>query len=112
MHFTSIDFAPSYYQIPVHPDSIDKTAIVTSEGYYEFLRNPFGLTNAPSVFQRMMSEIFEPLRFLIIIKYLDDSLIPSSTIEGIVELRYVLKVLQNYGVTVNLSKCQNNLFGT
>lgn len=54
----------------------------------------------------MMSEIFESLRFLNIVTYLDDILIPSRTIEeGLVNLRCVLTVLQSYGLTVNLPKC-------
>ena len=56
--FTALDLASGYQQIGVEPDSIEKTAFRTSRGHFEFLVMPFGLMNAPSVFQRLMNKIF------------------------------------------------------
>ena len=49
-----LDVTRGYHQIPVHKDSIQKTAFITPKGKWEYVRVPFGLKNGPSVFQRMI----------------------------------------------------------
>lgn len=80
-YFTNLDMAFGYHQISVDRNSIPYTAFVTSEGHYEYVRMPFGLCNAPSVFQQFMNEVLKSFREYNIIPYLDDILIPSKTVE-------------------------------
>ena len=48
---SSLDLVKGYYQLPVHINSVDKTAFVTLLGKYTFTNMLFGLTGAPSVFR-------------------------------------------------------------
>lgn len=104
--FITLDLASGYYQIPMGEESRHLTAFVTPDGHYEFKRMPFGLANAPAVFQKMMNKFLGPRRFKSALAYMDDLLIPSATIdEGFERLEDVLKIIQGAGLTLKLSKC-------
>ena len=84
-YFTTLDLKSGYWQVQIHPDSCDKTAFITHEGLYKFRVMPFGLMNAPALFQRLMQHVFADLmteekRFIAV--YLDDVLIYSPTLQG------------------------------
>lgn len=48
------------HQVRMDPLDIEKTALRTHHGHFEFLVMPFGLSNAPSTFQALMNEVFKP----------------------------------------------------
>ena len=63
-----------------------KTSFTCRYGTYQFTAMPFGLTSAPSTFQRVMNNIFFDLLDRGVLVYLDDILIYSKTIEEHVDL--------------------------
>jgi len=67
---------------------------------------PFGLANAPSVFQRTMNKMLAKVKNKFALIYMDDILIPARSFEeGLERLDEVLKIVSENGLTLNISKC-------
>ncbi|KAK9751656.1 RNase H-like domain found in reverse transcriptase [Popillia japonica] len=104
--YTTLDLAQGYHQVPMHPESVHKTAFITPDGHYEYLTVPFGLANAPAVFQRVVNKMLGGLQHEKVLAYMDDLLILSETVAGVLALLgEVLALVQQAGLKLNLTKC-------
>ena len=87
-------------------DDQEKTTFVTPVENYHYKVMPFGLKNAGSTYQRMMTRMFESLLGKNIEIYIDDMVVKSKMVsEHLGDLQVVFKILKSYKLRLNASKC-------
>lgn len=107
--FSVVDLTRAYYQGYISPESRHKTAFVTPWGFYQWVRIPFGLMNAPANFQRYMENVVSDLRGKCALPYLDDIIIHSNSFsDHVSHIGQVLQRLRKHGLKLKAVKC--NLF--
>lgn len=104
--FSTIDLTNAFYHVPLDENSKYLTTFWTGEKYYQFNRLPFGLVNAPDIFQRALQDLV--LRDCDnTLNYLDDILIFTRTeIQHDISYANVIKKLLKHNVKLNLEKCK------
>ena len=102
--FSTLDLTSAYHQLLLHEESRDLTTFITLEGLFRFKRVCFGLSSAPSAFQKLMSSVLQGLTGVQC--YLDDVVVYGDTQDAHdCNLRAVLQQLQEVGLTLNTQKC-------
>ena len=103
--FSALDLLSGYHQVPLSEDSKQCTAFSTHNQHWQFEVMPFGLSNAPLTFVRLMHQILGNMKNVFV--YLDDIIILSrDTEEHFQILDKVLSRLEKDGLKIKLCKCQ------
>ena len=101
-----LDAFQGYHQIPLALDDQEKTVFVTPVGNYHYKVMPFGLKNVGSIYQRMMTRMFESQLGKNIEVYINDMVVKSKVVLGhLGDLGIIFEVLRKYKLCLNASKC-------
>lgn len=103
--FSTIDLTNAFNHVVLDENSRHLTNFYSGERFYRFTRLPFGLCNAPDVFQCALEQILKDCRNVVI--YLDDILVyGSSQSDHDDSLKSVLDKLKEHNVELNDDKCK------
>ena len=105
--YSTLDLTSGYWQVEMAEECKPYTAFTVGPlGFYECETMPFGATNAPATFQRLMEDCLGDLNMNWCIVYLDDVIVYSqSPKEHLERLEAVFQKLSAYGLKLKPSKC-------
>ena len=104
--FCTLDLVSGYWQCEMEKEDKAKTAFSTHMGLFQFQVLPFGISNAPSCYERLMELVLRGLRWEKCLCYLDDIIVFGSSFEQTVEnLKTVFDRLESANLTLKSSKC-------
>ena len=102
LRISFLDTFQGYHQIPLALDDQENTAFVTPIGNYHYKVMPFGLKNAESTYQRMMTKMFEPQLGRSIEVYIDDMVVKSKVVsEHVEDLMNIFGILRKHKLRLN-----------
>ena len=101
-----LDAFQGYHQITLALDDQEKTVFVTLVGNYHYKVMSFGLKNAGSTYQRMITKIFEQQLGKNVEVYIDDMVVKSKLVsEHFADLTSIFEILREHKLRLNASKC-------
>ena len=102
--FSKLDLKHAYQQVVLDEETKQLVTINTHKGLYRVNRLPFGVSSAPSLFQRIMENLLQGIPGILI--YIDDILVTGKTIaDHLSNLEVVLTRLEEAGVRLKRDKC-------
>ena len=103
--FTLLNLTSGFHQIELAERTREKTAFSVNNGKYEFCRLPFGLKNAPSIFQRAIDDVLREQIGKACYVYVGDVIIFFESKEDHVKhIDWVLKSLYDAGMRISHEK--------
>ena len=80
--FSTLDLRSGFHQLGLDKESRPYTAFcIPGSGLWQFKVVPFGATNSPAVFERLMERVFAGLTYVTLLIYLDDIIVYGKTFE-------------------------------
>ena len=105
-YFSKLDLKNAYLQVALYKKLQDFLVMNTQKGMFKFKRLPFGISAAPAIFQKFISELLQGVTKAR--AYFDDILIGGATEQELYEnTKKVLELLQNRNILLNINKCLN-----
>ena len=106
IYYSTFDLDQAYFQVGIRGEDREKTAFVTHNGQWQFKVMGFGLCNAPSTFNRVMTRVLGKLQFSQCLIYLDDIIVHAKSFEEhLSRVDTVFELIKRSGLRLKPKKC-------
>uniref|UniRef100_A0A8C3P213 Gypsy retrotransposon integrase-like protein 1 n=1 Tax=Chrysemys picta bellii TaxID=8478 RepID=A0A8C3P213_CHRPI len=106
---STLDLTKGYWQVPLDDPAKERSAFITHVGLYEFNVLPFGLRNAPAIFQRLVNNLLDGFGEFAVAYLSNVAIFSDSWAEHLGHLQAVFQRIREAGLTVQAKKCQIGL---
>ena len=106
-YFTVLDANSGYWQVELDDDAKEKSAFCTYNGLYQWNVMPFGLTAAPSTYQRLMTIALSGLLWKFAFIFIDDLICADAEFQThLLHLTQIFERLRAANIKLKLRKCE------
>jgi len=104
--FINLDLANGYHNLVIDKEASEALALSTEWGLFEPKFMPEGIKSAPAEFQRIMREVFEPMKDTVIVIW-DNLLVLCDSLEDVKnKLIQVLELCDKHNIILKMSKTE------
>nr|CAD2208261.1 unnamed protein product [Meloidogyne enterolobii] len=104
--FSVFDMSAGFHQIKLAKGHEERSAFICHCGLFEYLRVPFGLSGAPTTFQKAMEEVRQSCSRSFLV-YLDDCILGSEDERShLIDLKAFLQTISEAGLKLKPEKCK------
>ncbi|PAA77512.1 hypothetical protein BOX15_Mlig028235g4 [Macrostomum lignano] len=105
MYFSTLDMVGAYWSVKVRETDREKLAFRTHDGLFQWKVLPFGVTNGPACFQRIMQKILGDYAYKFALLYLDDVICTGRNFEEMLRnLELIFSRLADAGMKIKPEK--------
>lgn len=104
--YSTLDIVRGYNHIEIEEADRFLTAFTTNVGLYEWNRMPFGLENAPFIFQRLMDRLLKAHELYARANFDDIIIFSKNYSDHLDHIEAVFKTLIAFNIKLKQSKCQ------
>ena len=104
--FSTLDLKSGYHQVALAEEDRPKTAFSAGNGLWQWRVMPFGLSNAPATFERLMESVLAGRHWKSLLVYLDDVIVFGRTFdEQFLRLEDAFCRMKSANLKLNPKKC-------
>ncbi|KAL0226212.1 hypothetical protein P9112_013536 [Eukaryota sp. TZLM1-RC] len=102
-YIATLDLPKAFWQLNLHPDDQEKSALAIPGRKIKYTRAAFGLKNVPAIFQNLMKKVFKSDGVFI---HMDDIIVAASDKRSyLARLEFIFKQAAQYRIRIGLHKC-------